>query len=269
MISGRRPIFHRNTSAICWPKEASGSYDRCRLPARFVSRKLNLGYRKMGRYPADAIKLSDIATRILKLRRQCPDIPILMPNRDIDSAFRVILMRPGLIHILCTDTTGGRVVGRGYPLFGNLAMPSGWVASPAYLKIHTDEGSALRSCFRPPNAQWGGSEKSTCAIYVGACMTVGFPRGKRLRTSTDCWGCRCKQILDDDTINLEKRPDGGPRGERPTLLGFDVNTARMAVELHGGGEAVQARCLMIGAALSPGDLSSGMRLLGTLRGLCM
>ena len=128
---------------------------------RIVSdlRQINLGNHKEDFYPVEVIKVSDLVQRIVKLQRQFPTSPALMAKRDIASAFRRILLHPDLIHIFTTDIQGDKL-GRKHDLFmGHLAMPFGWVASPAYFKIHTDAITALRNHFRPGQGILSGNEK--------------------------------------------------------------------------------------------------------------
>ena len=93
----------------------SSSVVHKKLPGRTLSvdyrvisdlRQINLGNRKEDFYPVEVTKLSETVTRILKLKRQYPTIPVLMTKRDIASAFRRILLHPDMIHIFTNDIPG-------------------------------------------------------------------------------------------------------------------------------------------------------------------
>lgn len=132
----------------------SSSAVRKKMPGRTLSmgyrlvsdsRQINLGNGKHEFYPVVVAKMTDIAARILKLQKQYPTLPVLMAKRDIANALRRILLRPDLIHIFTTDILGDRLGRRSDLFMGHLAMPFGWVVSPAYFKLHTDAITAVRN----------------------------------------------------------------------------------------------------------------------------
>ena len=99
-----------------------------------------------------------------------------MTTRDIASAFSRILLRPDLIHIFTTDIEGGRI-GRSLDVFmWHLSMPFGWVASPAYFKLHTGAITDVNNYFRPSQAM-SGRGLFTSYVYVDDCMLIECPVG--------------------------------------------------------------------------------------------
>ena len=255
----------------------SSSVVRKKMPDRTLSvdyriisdlRQINMGNRKEDFYPVELVKLSDLVSRILKLNRQFPTMPVLMANRDISSAFRGILLRPDLINIFTTDIPG-EALGRKFNVFfGHLAMPFGWGASPAYFKLHTDAITAMRNYYRPQQSLLSGMERFNSFTYVDDCMLIERPLGQRLSACASFWEWSCKQILDDDSINLEKKELEGQWAQRATLLGFEVNTETMTAQLPGE-KVQQARTLVLGSELSPCNYGVAVRTLHRLRGLCV
>ena len=230
-------------------------------------RQINLGSDKEDFYPVEVVRLADLADRILKLQRQFPTTPVLMTRRDIESAFRRILIRPDLIHIFTTDMPG-RMLGRSSDVFmGHLAMPFGWIASPAYFKLHTDAITAAHNYFRPSQVL-GGRERFASFIYVDDCVLIECPVGNRLSACASCWEWSSQQILDDDSINDEKKKLEGQWSQRHTLLGFYVDTETMLIKLPEE-KIQQARSLVLSAELSPGNYGVSVKTLQQLRGLCV
>ena len=60
----------------------------------------------------------------------------------------------------------------------HLAMPLGWVESPAYFKIHTDALSAMRNRVRHGEDIMSGNGKFNRFMYVGDCMVIECPMGR-------------------------------------------------------------------------------------------
>ena len=118
-------------------------------------RQLNLGNDKEDCYPVEIAKLADLVDRIRRMQLQFPTMPVSMTKRDIASAFRRILMRPDLIQISTTDIPGKRIGGTSDVSMGHLAMPFGWVASPAYFKLHTDAITDVHNHCIPPQVRSG------------------------------------------------------------------------------------------------------------------
>lgn len=147
-------------------------------------------------------------------------------------------------------------------------MPFGWVASPAYFKLHTDALSALRRYYRPPQELMSGSERFCSFMYVDDCMLIECPVGKRLSACVSCWEWSCKQIFGDDSINEEKKREEGSWSETATLLGFEVDTNRMTVKLPDE-KVQQARSSVLSTELSPGNYAVTIKTLQHLRGLCV
>ena len=230
-------------------------------------RQINLGNHKEDFYPVEVVRLSEIISRILKLTRQFPTLPVLMTKRDIASASRRILLRPVLVQIFTTDIPGSAFARNSDVFFGHLAMPFGWVASPAYFKLHTDAISAMHHYYRPDRCLLSGGERFSSFMYVGDCMLIECPVGNRLKASVECWEWACKQILDDDSINLEKKRIEGNWSQTATLLGFEINTAEMSAQLPAE-KIEQARVLVLTDELAPVNYGVTVKTLKQLRGLC-
>ena len=218
----------------------SPSVVRKRMPGRTLSvdyrivsdlRQINLCNRKEDLYPSDVVKLSDLVNRILKLQRNLPTFPVKMTKRDIASAFRGILLRPDSIRTCAADIPGEMCGGEADLFMGNLAMPVGWVDSPAYFKIHTDAIKSLRNHFRPGQSLMSGSERFDSFIYVDDCVLIECPLGIRFSACATCWEWRCKQILGEDSISVEKRDVEGRWSQQHTMLGFEINADNMAIRL--------------------------------------
>ena len=230
-------------------------------------RQINLGDPREDFYPVEVVRLSEIISRILKLTRQFPTLPVLMTKRDIASASRRILLRPVLVQIFTTDIPGSAFARNSDVFFGHLAMPFGWVASPAYFKLHTDAISAMHHYYRPDRCLLSGGERFSSFMYVGDCMLIECPVGNRLKASVECWEWACKQILDDDSINLEKKRIEGNWSQTATLLGFEINTAEMSAQLPAE-KIEQARVLVLTDELAPVNYGVTVKTLKQLRGLC-
>ena len=168
-------------------------------------RQINLGHRKEDFYPVDVVWLSDMVSRIPKLSRQFPTMPALMDMRDIASAFRRILLRPDLTRISATDNPGEALGRGGDVFFGHLAMSPGWVASPAYFKLHTGAISEMRHYYRPHQSVMSGMERINSFMYADDFMLIECLVGKRLGACASCWEWSWGQILRDDSINSEKK----------------------------------------------------------------
>ena len=186
----------------------------------------------------------------------------------LEGAFRRILLRPDLIHIVTTDIPGDRL-GRTTDIFtGHLAMPFGWVASPAFFEIHTDAITAIHSYVRPRQSLLSGEERFTSSIYADDCMLIECPVGNRLSACASCWEWSCQQILGDDSINNEKKGPECHWSQKHTLLGFEVDAETMTIKLPD--EKIQQEgSLVLSAELMPGNYGIIAKTLQQLRGLCV
>ena len=253
----------------------SSSVAHKKLPDRTLSvdyriipdiRQINLGNPREDLYPVEVVRLPEIVSRILKLKRQYPTMSVIMANRDIASAFRRILLRPDLIRIFTTDIPGSEL-GRKADLFlGHLAMPFGWVASPAYFKLHTEAITALHRHYRPQQSLMSGTECFNSFMYVDDCMLIECPIGKRLSSCVNCWEWACRQTLGNDSTNEEKKRDEGCWAETSALLGFEVDTSNMSVRLPDE-KVQQARALVMSEELTPGNYGVAVKTMQRLRGL--
>ena len=99
-------------------------------------------------------------------------------------------------------------------------------------------------------------------------MLIECPLGSRLSACATCWEWCCKQVLGEDSINLEKRCLEGHWSQHQTLLGFEFNTDEMAIRLPEE-KAEQARSLILSPELSPGNYAISIKTLQHLRGMCV
>ena len=216
----------------------SSSVAHKKMPGRTLSidyrivpdlRQINMGDDKGEFYPVEAVKLTDITDLISRLQRQFSTLPVMMAKRDIPSAFRRILLHPHLIHIFTTDIPGD-VMGRMADIFtGHLPMSFGWVASPAYFKLHTDAIASVRSYFWKGGSLSGGRERFASYIYADDWMLIECPIGNRLSACASCWEWSCQKILADYAISDEKKGLECHRSQRNTLIGFEVATEHMVI----------------------------------------
>ena len=88
---------------------------RKKIPDRTISadyrtisdlRQIDMGSYKEDCYPLEVVQPIDLAARIVRLARQLPTNPVLMPKRDISSAFRRTLLRPDLVKTSTADIPG-------------------------------------------------------------------------------------------------------------------------------------------------------------------
>ena len=160
---------------------------------------------------------------ILQLERRSP--PLWQNERDIDCATGRSSLRPDMISISTTDIAGKSLGMQSGLFFGHLEMPFGRVASPAYFKLHTEAIASLRSHFRPNGDLMRGAARCNSSIYVDDCTMVEFPAGQRMGARTAFWEWRRRQILDDDSVNL----DGG----NSRAIGHDVIPCWVLKSTHG------------------------------------
>ena len=229
---------------------------------------INIGNSKEDFYPVEVVELSGLTARILKLTRQFPTLPALMTKRDIAGAFRRILLRPDLIQIFTTDIPGSALSRNSDVFSGHLAMTSGWVDSPAYFKLSTDAIAETHHYYRPGQSLLSGRERFSSCMYMDDCMLIECPVGNRLRANVECWEWSFMQILDDDSINLDKKRAGGNWSQKATLLGFEINTEEMSGQLHAE-RIEQARVLILSQEMSPGNYGVAVKTSQQLRGLCV
>ena len=97
-------------------------------------------------------------------------------------------------------------------------------------------------------------------------MLIECPTGQRLRDWAECWEWRRKRILGDDSINFEKQMIERQRTQKATLLGFEINTEDISVQLHEA-KIQQARTLVLRTDLAPGNNGAAVATLQHLRGL--
>ena len=109
-------------------------------------------------------------------------------------------------------------------------------------------------------------ERVNSFMYVGDCMLIDCPAGKRLRACAERWEWGRKQILDDDSISLQKKRIEGQWPQKATMLGFEINKDDMAVQLHAA-KIQQARTLVLGKELAPENYGVTVKTLQHLRGL--
>ena len=98
-------------------------------------------------------------------------------------------------------------------------------------------------------------------------MLIECPIGSRLIACAACWGWCCQKILDDDSINTEKKGIEGNLPQKHTLLGFEVDTESMMINLPAG-KLEQSRSLVLIEELTPVNYGISVKTLQQLRGLC-
>ena len=119
------------------------------------------------------------------------------------------ILRPDLIQIFTTDIRGRELGSSAYLFSGRRAIPSGWVSSPSYFKLHTDAIEALNKHFRPNACLLSGSERLDSSIYVDDCMMAERPVGNRSSSRIAYWEWCCRRVLGGDSVKQDKRKSRG------------------------------------------------------------
>ena len=134
--------------------------------------------------------------------------------------------------------------------------------------LRTDAITALHNYYRPQQSLISGMGRFNSSMYDADCMLIECPVGKRLVACASFWKWSRKQILDDDSINWEKKGLDGQWSQQATLLGFEINKETLTVQLRDE-KVQQARTLVLCSEPSPGNYGVTVETFQRLRGLCV
>ena len=98
-------------------------------------------------------------------------------------------------------------------------------------------------------------------------MLIECPVGNLLSACATCWEWSGQKIIDDDSISDGKKNIEGRWSQKHTLLGFEVDTDNMRIQLPDG-KIQQARSLVVSHELAPGNYGIFVKTSQQLRGLC-
>ena len=194
-------------------------------------RRVNLWLDKRDTFPVWVPGITDILKRVTALKTTYPGFKVLMAKRDISNAFKRVLVHPDIARLFMHQFEGKDMEMEVNFSIGFLALPFGFLASPAFFNLITTTIQAIHKSMKPNDPVWNGPENYECFLYVDDAIFVEAELGSRPQDSLNCWVSIAREVLGQDCINEQKVIEEGAWQTRSLVLGFIIDTERMTIEV--------------------------------------
>ena len=191
-------------------------------------RRINLHFESCQYYQIVVPKIQDIARRIMSLRGSYPNLPIQAASRDIESAFRLLRLRPAMVWLMVAEFPAAHCNLDGDILCCYLVMPFGWNGSPSHFALF---GDAITLAHQQHGITRKGflDHAFTSRMYVGDGIFVELSCPVLLDQAIQCWERLARGILGSSAIDGEKLQEEGPWKSAQIILGFVIDLDTLTI----------------------------------------
>ena len=192
-------------------------------------RRINNWIDKRDVFPVWVPGIGDVLKRIVELKRRYPSFKVWLAKRDLSNAFKRVLVHPDCGKIFMHQFMGEDFgISLNFSL-GFLALPFGFLASPAYFQLVTSTIQSIHQSQSPTQSEWNDEERFQCFLYVDDAIFVESELGNRPTECLVSWEDIAKNVLGQDCINQEKVLVEGQWATTLSVLGFEVDTEEMTI----------------------------------------
>ena len=183
-------------------------------------RRINNSIDKRDVFPAWAPGIGDVLKRVVELKRRYPSFKVWLAKRDLSNAFKRVFAHPD-----CAKVFAHQFLGEDFGIstnfsIGFLALPFGFLASPAYFSLVTSTIQSAHQSQGPAQADWNGGRE----LYAFSLRRRCHICGKRIRKSPRRMSCElgrdCKKCSRGRLYKPGKRSAGRPTAHNPIGIGF-------------------------------------------------
>eukprot|EP00952_Eustigmatos_sp_NYUAD-ZCMA_P013184 52521-Eustigmatos_ZCMA.PRE.2 len=175
-------------------------------------------------YPAVWLPVFEALVRaILRWKVLYPGVPVLLTKRDVDAAFRRLVINLEGVELFAAELGDYTIV--------LVVLSFGWAASPRAYSVISDAISAFHNGHRPAETDVNGRQLFVSFTYVDDGMLAEPDIGYRPWASGQVYERGVVVALGEDAVSQSKKEAEGRWSVEATLLGIITNTADETVTL--------------------------------------